>query len=242
MFFSDQAGHVFEAYSFIHFLLIAIIIIGIILLYHFQDKIREYKHERLLAKSIALFALFWEFSFYAWKLYNGVRDPLLILPIGLCAYTLYVGIISLFFKNKKLFMIGYFWVWGALASVLFPNISYSYDRFRFYQYTISHMFFFFMYIYMIFVYKWHPTIKDLKKSIMTLSIIALLMIIFSNLFNENLMFMLNSEETPFSMFEGHGYFVYLLGVITLSFIITSFMYFPFWIYYRKIINKLKKDA
>ncbi len=242
MFFSDEVGHIFQPYSFLHFLLIVIIIIGIILLYLFQDKIRKYKHERLLAQSMALFALFWEFSLYAWKLYNGVRDPILILPIGLCAYTLYVGIFSLFFKNKTLFMIGYFWIWGALASVLFPDISYSYDRFRFYQYTIGHMFFFFMYIYMILVYKWYPTIKDLKKSIMTLSIIALLMIIFSNLLNENLMFMLNSEGTPFSMFEGHGYFIYLLGVITLSFIITSFMYLPFWIYHRKILSKVKKDA
>lgn len=233
MFFSDEVGHVFEPFSWLHFLLFAIIIVGSLLIYHFQEEIRNFKYERTIAKAMALFALFWEFSLYAWKLGNGINEWYNVLPIGLCAYTLFVGMAALFFKQKQLFMIGYFWTWGAMASVLFPDISYSYDRFRFYQFMIGHMFFFFMYLYMLFVYKWYPTAKSLKQSIITLVIITGFMILFSNLTQENLMFMLNSDGTPFSIFEGHGYLLYLTGVILLSLSIMCVWYLPFYIYHKR---------
>lgn len=233
MFFSDEVGHVFEPFSFLHYLLFIFIIVGIVLLYIFRSKIRENKHERKIAKGMALFALLWEFSLYVWKIFNGESHWSELLPIGLCAFTLFLGMYALFFKNKTIFEIGYFWTWGALASVLFPDISYSFDRFRFYQFMIGHMFFFFMYIYMIFVYEWYPTIKSWKKSVITLIGITFLLIIISNLTSENLMFMLESDGTPFSMFEGHGYFIYLLGVIVLAFVLTLIWYVPFFIYHRK---------
>jgi len=43
MFFSNEVGHVFEPFSWLYFLLFAIIIAGAILIYHFQDKIRNLK-------------------------------------------------------------------------------------------------------------------------------------------------------------------------------------------------------
>ncbi|MBN2540089.1 MAG: TIGR02206 family membrane protein [Bacilli bacterium] len=233
MFFSDDVGVVFEPFSLLHCLLFVLILIGIVLLYVFRDKIANYKHERRIAKSMALFALFWEFSLYAWKLGNGITDWADVLPIGLCAYTLFVGMYSLFFKNKTTFAIGYFWTWGAMASVLFPDIAFSYDRFRFYQFMIGHMFFFFMYIYMIFVYKWYPTWKNLKQSIVVLIGITALMILFSQLTQRNLMFMLNSEGTPFEIFEGGGYLLYLLGVIATAVTMMFIWFLPFWLYHKK---------
>lgn len=242
MFFSDDVGRVFEPFSFLHILLFILIIAGIVLLYVFRERIRNHPKERYIAKGMALFALIWEFALYAWKLGNGFRDPVDILPIGLCAFTLYFGMFALFFKKKIVFEIGYFWTWGALASVLFPDITYSIDRFRFYQFMIGHMFFFFMYIYMIFVYQWYPTWKSWRKSVITLVSITILMIILSNLFQENLMFMLESDGTPFSMFEGHGYALYLIGVISLSFVIMTVWFTPFLIRNKILKNQMKKAS
>lgn len=235
MFFSDEVGEIFEAFSFLHILLFIFTLIGITLIIVFKAKIREYKYERRIAKGMALFALIWEFSLYAWKIGNGETELLQILPIGLCGFTLFLGIVALYFKKFVLFEIGYFWVWGALASILFPDISYSYDRFRFYQFMIGHMFFFFMYMYMIFVYKWYPTWKSLWKSVITLIIVSVVLAIISNLTNENLMFMLESGGTPLSIFEGYGYAVYLLGVVSLSAGIILLWFTPFL-----IVEKLHK--
>ncbi len=239
MFFSDEVGIVFEPFSLLHYLLFLFIIIGITLLYIYRKQIRVHKNERRIAKGMALFALVWEFSLYGWKIYNGEIYWSRLLPIGLCGFTLLIGIYSLFFKNKVTFEIGYFWTWGALASVLFPDISYSFDRFRFYQFMIGHMFFFFMYMYMIFIYKWYPTIKSWRKSVITLVIITLILVILSNLTQENLMFMLESEGTPFSAFEGYGYFIYLAGVILTALAMTFVWYIPFYFVQKKIINDKK---
>ncbi len=238
MFFSDEVGIVFEAFSLLHILLFILIIAGIILIYLFRKKIRVLKNERKIAMGIAGFAFFWEIGLYVWKIAHGAREWNELLPIGLCAFTLFVGIFALFFKKYSLFEIGYFWTWGALASVLFPDISYSIDRYRFYQYMIGHMSFFFMYIYMIFVYKWYPTWKSWRKSVITLVTITIVLIIISNLTGKNLMFMLESEGSPFSIFEGYGYAVYLAGAISLSFIIVTVWYLPF-LFLNKRLNKTK---
>ncbi len=227
MFFSDKVGIAFKPFGILHFSLFILIIAGVLLLYIFREQIRSFRYERRLAKGMALFALFWEFSLYAWHVGNGHYDWAEILPIGLCGFTLYLGMTALFFRKKAVFEIGYFWTWGAIASVLFPDISYSLDRFRFYQFMIGHMFFFIMYMYMIFVYRWVPTWTSWRRSVLALSAVTLILIILSNLTHRNLMFMLNSEGTPLSMFEGHGYALYLLGVIGLSVAVMAVWYIPF---------------
>jgi hypothetical integral membrane protein (TIGR02206 family) len=190
---------------------------------------------------MAGFAFLWEIGLYVWKISIGETEWYNLLPIGLCAFTLFLGIVALFFKKYSLFEIGYFWTWGALASVLFPDIIFSYDRYRFYQFMIGHSFFFFMYIYMIFVYQWYPTLKSWRKSVIVLISITIILIVISNITNRNLMFMLESEGTPFSIFEGHGYFLYLAGVISLSFIICTAWYLPFLLFNKKSkLNTIKQ--
>ena len=234
MFFSDEVGVVFEPFSLVHMILFICIFLGIGLIYINRKRLRNHPKERLIAKSMALFAFTWELTLYLWKIVAAQERAWdQILPIGLCAFTLYLGIYALFFKSKTAFLIGYFWTWGAIASVLFPDIPYSYDRFRFYQFMIGHMFFFFMYVYMLIVYQWYPTLKDWKRSATVLLSITLILIIISNITKRNLMFMLDADGTPFTMFEGHGYGFYLIGVITLSFAIVFVWGIPFYLYHRK---------
>jgi hypothetical integral membrane protein (TIGR02206 family) len=228
MFFSDQIGIEFKPYSFEHIILFIVLILGSLLLFIYKDKIRDHPSERLIAKGWAICALLLEISLYVWKTLNGQTAWHMLLPIGLCAFTLFLGIYALYFKRKRVFLIGYFWTWGAMATLLFPDILFSYDRFRFYQYMIGHLSFFFMYIYMILVYRWHPQWKDWQRSILILYIVAFILTVLSNVTHQNLMFMLRSDGTPFSMFEGHGYFLYLVGVVSLSSMITIIWYLPFY--------------
>jgi len=233
VFFGDSIGIEFEAFSFIHLMLFVLVLVGATLIYVYRGKLRNYKHERKIAKTVAVLALLWELALYAWFVGNGTWSWAANLPIGLCGITLYIGIAALYFKNYKIFAIGYFWTWGAIASVLFPDIPYSYDRWRFYQFMFGHLNFFFMFLYMIFVYKWYPTWKDWKRSCIALSSIVVVLIITSNVINENLMFMLNGDGSPFEMFEQFGYIGYLIGVVTMSFGIIFIWFIPFIIYHRR---------
>jgi len=232
-FFGDEIGIEFVAFNFVHMMLFVLLIIGATLIYVFRSKFRNWKHERRFAKIVAVSAVVCEMLLYLWFILNGTWTWALSLPIGLCAFTLFIGIYALYTKKYQLFAIGYFWTWGALASVLFPDIPYSVDRFRFYQFMFGHMNFFFMYIYMILVYQWYPNWKDWKKSCIALSIIVVILIIASNVTGENLMYMLNGDGTPFEMFEQFGYIGYLVGVLTMSFGIILIWFLPFIIYHKR---------
>lgn len=233
MFFSDQVGIEFEPFSFVHILLFIFILVGSIFIIVFRNRIRHFKYERQLAIGIATFALLWEIALYTWIAVHGNWSWGENLPLGLCGMTLYVAIFAMYYRKFELFQIGYYWTWGAIASVLFPDILYSYDRFRFYQFMFGHMLFFFMYLYMIFVYQWYPTWKSWRKSIITLSIITVILTIASFATNSNLMFLRESEGTPLSMFEGGPYIFYLIGTITLALTVMTTWHIPWIIYHKK---------
>ncbi len=233
MFFSDQVGLEFVPFGWLHILLLVLVIAGGVTIFLLRERIRSSPNERRIAIAMASFALLWELGLYAWKVGNGIWTWDDGLPLGLCGLTLYLAIAAIFFKRFGLFEIGYYWTWGAIASVLFPDIAYSVDRFRFYQFMFGHMFFFFMYLYMIFVYQWYPTWRSWRKSGVTLGIITVILIIAANVTNTNLNFMLEAEDTPLTMFEGGSYLIYLLGTISLSVAIMTVWHLPWMIYHRK---------
>ena len=232
-FFGDEVGIEFVSFGFAHILLFVFVILGTALIIIFRKQLRNWKHERKAMKIVAATALVWELGLYAWYIFNGTWTWEGSLPIGLCAFTLYIGIFALYFKKFQLFAVGYFWTWGAIASVLFPDILFSYDRYRFYQFMFGHVNFFLMFIYMIFVYKWYPTWDSWKRSCIALISIVFILIIASNATGANLMFMLESDGTPFEIFEGYGYALYLLGVISMSFGIILIWMVPFAIYHKR---------
>ena len=227
MFFSNEVGIPFESFSLLHLLLFVFIAIGVTAIVLLRDNLRSWRFERRLAIGLASFALLWEFALYAWKVGNGIWTWDDGLPLGLCGLTLYLGMFAMFFHNKKAFLIGYFWTWGAIASVLFPDIGFSYDRFRFYQFMFGHMFFFFLYMYMIFVYRWVPSWKDYLRSLVILFVIGMIFLVVSHLTDTNLMFMVESEGTPLSMFEGGSYLWYVTGTIGLSAVVMAVWMLPF---------------
>lgn len=233
MFFSDQVGKEFQTFGLLHIFIFIVVIVCIVLIVLFRKRIGNYKHERIMAKAFAVVALLWEFSLYGWKIANGESDLSLILPIGLCAFTLFIGLYGMFFKSKTAFIIGYFWTWSAFAALLFPDIGYSYDRFRFYQYMFGHIGFLLMFVYMMFVYEWYPNFNAFKLSIYTLTVITFILTILSNLTNKNLMYTLSGDGSPFEMFESFGYPLYLTGVVLTTILFMFIWYIPFIIYHKR---------
>lgn len=228
MFFSDVVGVEFEAFGLLHILFFILTLGGSLLIFIKRDWIRNHPKERWIAISLATIALALEIGLYIWTVAHGRWTWDGGIPFfSLCGMTLYLGIAATYTKSYKIFEIGYFWTWGAIASVLFPDIPYSFDRFRFYQFMIGHMMFFFLFLYMIFVYQWRPTWKSFQKSTLVLFVIAVIYTVLSNLTNTNLMFMAESDGTPLSMFEGGAYIWYLIGTVGLSFAVMAVWMVPF---------------
>ncbi len=232
-FFSDVTGLELAEFGLLHISLILLIILGSVLIYIYRDKLRNYKHEKRVRYTMASFALLFEFSLYAWKIGNGIWTWEDGLPIGVCGLTLYLAIIAMYTKKFNIFEIGIFWSFGAVASVMFPDTPYSVDRFRFYQYMFGHMFFFFMYIYMLFVLEFVPTFKSFKKSYIVMFITAVTLLAVNSILNTNFFYLVESDETPFEIFEGNGQALYLIGIYIAVSLLMSIWYLPFYVYNKK---------
>lgn len=234
MFFSNQVGIQFEEYGLWHILPLAVITIGVILIYIFRKQLREYKHEKYVRYGIAIFAIIMEISLHVWKIANGIWHFPESMPIGLCAFSLFMSVYVLFTKSWKVFEIAYFWSLGGLISVLFPDILFGPDRFRYYQFLLAHMIFFWSFMYMMFVHNYIPNNKSFWKSFWLLLGLVLIVIIPLNFsWGANYMYLFEPGDTPFGIFAGHGYFLYATGCIILAMICITLWYSPIWIW-RKI--------
>ncbi len=237
-FFSDVPGIEFVEFGLLHISLLIAIVIGSILIYIYRDKLRNYKYEKRVRYSMASFALLFEFALYAWKIGNGIWTWEDGIPLGVCGIALFLAIIAMYTKKFLIFEIGFFWSFGGIISVMFPDIPFSVDKFRFYQYMFGHMFFFFMYIYMLFVLEFIPTFKSFKKSYVAMVGSAVVLIIINTILDTNFFFLAESDGTPFELFEGSGQALYLIGVYITVSLLMSIWYLPFYFYHKK--NKAQK--
>lgn len=237
MFFSDEVAIRFEEYGIWHILPLIVILTGVLFIYFFRNKLKNHKHEKYIRYGIASFAIIMEVSLQVWKIGNGIWSFPDSMPIGLCQFSLFMSIYVLFTKSWKVFEIAYFWSLGGLVSVLFPDILYGPDRFRYYQFLLAHMIFFWSFMYMLFVHNYVPTNKSFKKSFFLLLGLVLLVIIPINFWwGANYMYLHHGGDTPFSIFEGHGYFLYATGCIILAMIVMALWYSPIVIW-RKYFKK-----
>ncbi len=229
--YSVNPANQFEVFSLNHLIPLLAIVVGVYLIYRYREQLRNYKHEKWVRYGIATFAIALEVSFQLWQVFHGVWDFADSLPLHLCRLTSYLGIYTMFTKNTKVFEIAYFWSLAGVVSILFPDILYGPDRYRYYHFMASHILFFYMYMYMLFVLGFKLTFQSFKKSFIALFILAVFFIIpIDNLFHINYMYLLEPGDTPFTLFWGHGYTLYLMGCIGLTMIVITVWYLPIHFY------------
>ena len=234
-FFSHTVGIEFTEWGIYHLIPLVLIVVGVFLIYYFKNEIRDSKNERYFRYTLGITGIVMEVSLQIWKLTSGTYT-LDNLPIGICAFSMFMGIYVIFTKSYKVYEIAYFWAIGGVVSILFPDILYGPDRFRYYEYVIGHVSFFFMIMYMLFVHDYIPTFNSFKKSFLLLLGIVLIFIIpINNLLGTNYMYLLEPGDTPFGIFWGNGYFLYVVGSILLSMVVMTFWYLPIILYtnYKK---------
>lgn len=234
MFFDKEIGIELTFFGPWHILQIFITIMVIFLIYRYRNQLRDYKHEKALRYSIASLLLLIELSLHLLNIYNNNWVFSHSLPLQLCTINIYASIIIFFTKNKKLFYIVYFWGFGAVLSVLFPDIFDGPDRYRYYQFFYAHMMFFWIYMYMIFVHDYRPKVKDFIRSCIVLFVLAVFIALPMNLLlNENYMFLIEPGGTPLELIYGYGAFIYLVGVIIVIFLVAVVWYSPIYLYLKR---------
>jgi len=221
----NEAFQGFQWFGLTHLLAILWILISIVLIVVFKDKISD-KADLYIRRVVAVLMITMEWTFYTWSLSRGGFQTSL-LPLGVCAISMYVTAYTLWTKNEKTFKIIFPWaISGALLSLIISDLSYDFPHFRFIHYFGNHGLFLLGNLYLLIVSKFKFTYMDLLKSSLILLIYAILIYPLNFLLNSNHLFLreIPHEVSPLYGFMGDFWVIGFMISIALLF---QLIYVPF---------------
>ncbi len=247
-FFGKGESVEFESFTLAHFFPIVLLGVIIFLIYKFRNKLREYKHEKVIAMFLAFTAIICEMSYF-WRLV-GVpslgANPIDHLPITVCGWAVIFCSYLVVTKNQTLFDISYFWLFSATVFALITPTVITYTgptRFRYYQFWIEHMIGYIIIFYMIFVHKMRPTIKSAAKSYVAFAVLAMIAYFTNEMLGPgaNYLFMAKPESTP-SILDilPPNFALRLLVMVLVITIMFALAYLPWFLIDRK--TKLSNNS
>ncbi len=249
-FFGKGTEEEFHSFSFAHLAPILVMIGIIYLIYHFRDRIRESKHEKLFCWVQAFTMIVCEMSYY-WRLTalpelggNAVDH----LPITVCGWGLVFCSYLMVTKSQSLFDIAYFWLFaGTIFALITPTvITYTGPtRFRYYQFWIEHCAGYIGIFYMIFVHKMRPNLKSIVKSYSLFAVLAAIAYAANRIIGPgaNYLFMARPEDTP-SILDilPSNFAIRLLIMIAAVSLLFALAYLPWYLIDRKAKQAAKEAA
>ncbi|XMB85550.1 TIGR02206 family membrane protein [Mycoplasmatota bacterium WC44] len=235
-YFSNKVIRPFYHFMPEHIIMLTLLPLAILITYIFRKSLGTFEGEKYIRYTLAIIMLTLEILLYVWKIHNGIWTWYNGLPLALCGFTLYLMSYALFTKSYKVFGIASFWAMGALGSSIDPSIKHGITNFRFTQYMISHELIVYSVFYMAFVHNFVPNKKSIKDSIFYITLLAIFFIILNQTFNQNFMFLNNSENTILEIFEFKNQLVYTISLVISGYLAMIFAYFMINFIYKKTIN------
>jgi hypothetical integral membrane protein (TIGR02206 family) len=214
-------------------LLLMILLLSLIIV--FRDKI-TIKLDLILRRSVAIFMVFLEFNYYIWVFFI-LKSPFEpnILPLGLCALSMYLTAYTLWTKNERLFRIIFPWALsGAVLSLIVADLNYTFPHFRYIHYFGNHIFFMIGNLYLLIALKFRFIYKDLLKSSLYLLIYATIIYPINFLLDSNHLFLRELPSGTEAMFGFLGSF-WVLGFAFSIFLLFHVVYLP-----ALIMNRTKR--
>lgn len=242
-FFDHGVEGEFSYFSLAHFMPI-IIMLGIIyLLYRYQDKIRNWKHEENVRIIFAAIVLFSDSAYFWHKIYIGANVAN-HLPVTVCGWAAIMSAFMLMTKKKGLFDVVYFFVLaGSINALITPAVIMDNGptHFRYYQFWIEHTSIFIAVFYMIFVFGYKVNLRSMRRSAIVLAILgALAIFVNANIEGANYLFLATTEAGDSALnFLPSNLGLRLLIMGSIVGVLYFLAYLP-WIFINKK-NRLKSE-
>jgi hypothetical integral membrane protein (TIGR02206 family) len=231
MFFFDPNLETFEMFTMAHLIPWLIVFIVIALMVVFKDRIST-KLDLYLRRSTAILMIFLEWMFYYWVFSTGTPD-LTLLPLGVCALSMYITSYALWTKNEKVFQLIFPWaISGALISLVVANMSFSFPHFRYIHYFGNHGLFMLGHLYLLIVCKLKFNYKHLLKSSLVLFIYTVIIYPINFLLDTNHLFLREVPHEAAPLYSFLGTF-WVLGFIFSIFMLFHVVYLPVFFYNKK---------
>lgn len=221
----NEAFQGFTWFGLSHLLAFLWIVISIVCIVLFKNKISD-KTDLYIRRSVAVIMIVLEWTFYTWSLSRGGFQTSL-LPLGVCAISMYVTAYTLWTKKEKTFKIIFPWaISGALLSLIIADLGYNFPHFRFIHYFGNHGLFLLGNIYLLLVAKFKFTYKDLLKSSLILLIYAIVIYPLNFLLGSNHLFL---REIPHEVAPLYGFLgdFWVIGFMVSIALLFQLIYVPF---------------
>ncbi|NEZ43505.1 TIGR02206 family membrane protein [Paenibacillus alvei] len=228
--FSPQITDTFQAFSASHFGALLLFISAVLLFYRCRHWLQQEKRNRCVRYVLLGLLILSEAALNIWYLATGIFHASNTLPFELCSISLYMCVLMLFFRSKKIFQIVYFTgIAGALQALLTPALDYPFPHFRFIQFFLAHIAIILAVLYMVWVEHAKPTWKSIGYAMLFLNVLLVVVGGINYITGGNYMFLAHKPETA-SLLDVLGpYPWYLLSLEAVAFGMFIVLYLPFLI-------------
>lgn len=146
----------------------------------------------------------------------------------LCSISLYLCVVMLLFKSRKLFQIVYFTgIGGAVQALLTPVLWYAYPHYSFIEFFAAHIAIILAVLFMVWVEGFRPTLKSIAVTMVFLNILLVVVGFVNFTTGGNYMFLARKPETA-SLLDFLGpYPWYLLSLEAVALVLFLLLYLPF---------------
>jgi len=210
-----------------------ILVLAIFLVVKYKEHIKNAKHEKKFRYFWAVSAIIFEVWFFMWTfIYLAEFDARMfwldytMIPIHLCALSLWLAVVLAFTKNKYVFRFVIFTgIMGPILTIVSGDVSYSFDHLRYWHYYLQHISTMVLVIYMNQVHGLKVVKYDWIKVTLVLFVASFIIVPFNKFMGTNYMYIYNTNGSPLEVIENWfvSYLVLLLGVV-LFFWITEFIF------------------
>ncbi len=202
---------------------------GVMIVY--RKKISD-KLDIYLRRGTAILMLVLEFTYYGWVFSRGIPD-LSLLPLGVCALSMYVTSYVLWTGNERVFRLIFPWaISGALLSLLIADLNYTFPHFRYLHYFGNHGLFLTANLYLLIVKKYTFNYQDLLKSSLALFLYACVMYPLNYLLDTNHLFLREVPHEVSFMYSFLGSF-WVIGFVISIFMLFHLVYLPVHVFNKR---------
>lgn len=220
----------FDLFGVPHLTALAILVVICALIVGFRRQIISSPSlERRLRYTVIGLLTFQQITYYLWKLYAGEFLLSQVLPLSLCALSVYLGIYGLITLDKRVFAPLYFFgMCGALQALLTPSMDgYNFPHFRFFQFFMGHIFIVVSIIYLVSIIRIHVNLYEFLKTFVLLQLFSMVAILGNTLTGGNYMFLSHKPDSASIMDLLADWPVYLLQLELVALVFMGLFALPF---------------
>ncbi|MEH7490814.1 YwaF family protein [Neobacillus niacini] len=219
----------FDMFSVSHFVIIALLFLGSVLVFINRDKLKEKNWRKAeIVAGISLFTI--EVTYHIWMTINDMWDASHAIPLELCSVSLILSVLLLLTRKKIIYEILLFTaLLGASQAIFTPLLNFDFPHFRFFHFFYTHLMMIWVVFYFTWVIGYRPTIWSVVKLFVFLNVLLPIIMLINRAVDGNYMFLSHKPNSASLLNLLGPYPWYILSMefllITLSLIV--------WLIFRK---------